>query len=186
MNISEYLSKLLEKKSFLEEITQTIWWTQAINKKIILFSLPLIFAQLSKVSENIFEIDALYTEVQNHSWTSNIDVKDGKRLLHFLFSNDKSIIAEVSLQTRSSIFESENCISALCSIIFESLWDFSQKDSDFSRENLQKLLIGSQKDINTLQEFLLHIEERKEKENPDEKVFFWMNLLKNSMRKIKK
>jgi len=149
MEISNMLLENLQGKA-LEEIAQAVGIDAKKTKTLASIWLPLLLSQLEKNASTHSGAESINEALNKHLWKSRIDIADGVKILAHLFSNTDEVVQQVSAQSSKSKEETLWVLSALSSVIMETLWDQKKAAGWFETTELMKLLSGTGKDVDIL------------------------------------
>jgi len=138
------------KGTALEQITQKVGGDNATTKSIAAKALPMLLWQLEKNTSTPEWADSLNNALNSHLGESKIDLADGAKILGKIFSGSNSAVESVAKETWTTPEESSGVMSALSSVIMETLWDQKNASWGFSTGDVMKLLAGTGKDSDIL------------------------------------
>lgn len=149
MDISNMILANLKGKA-LEQITSKVWGDSAATKAIAAKALPMILGQLSKNSESSQGAEQINTALNSHLWESKVDMTDGSKILGHIFGGSDDAIDQVAKASGQSKEQAWGVMSALSSIVMETLWDQKKASSWFDASSVTKMLSGVGKDSDIL------------------------------------
>lgn len=149
MELSNMLLENLKGKA-LQQIAQQIWGDSKTTKSIAAKALPMILGQLEKNAWDEAWASAINDALNSHLWESKIDLNDGKKILGHIFWDTQSAVESVSAASWKSQEDSLWVMSALSSVIMETLWDQKKAAWGFDANDIIKLLSGTGKDTDIL------------------------------------
>lgn len=145
MELSNMLLEGLKGKA-LEQIATQIGGDSKITKSIAAKALPMILGQLEKNSQDPKKADDLNNALNSHLGESKINMADGVKILWHIFGGSDSAVAQVAKASGQDAEKTGGVMSALSSVIMETLWDQKKASSGFSTWDLVKMLAGTGKD----------------------------------------
>ena len=150
MELSNILLENLKGKA-LEQISKKVGGDKKSTKSIAAQALPLILAQLEKNSQDTKEAKKINEALNSHVWKSKIDIDDGMKILSHIFGkNTDNVIGKIAQASWQNKKQSAGVMSALSSVIMETLGDQKKAAGGFDTADLVKLLSGTGKDANIL------------------------------------
>jgi hypothetical protein len=149
MQISNMLLENLKGKA-LQEIASAIWIDEQTTKALASIGLPLLLVQLEQNASTHAGADKINDALNKHLWDSKIDISDGAKILSYIFSNSWDTISLISKQTGKSKDDTLGVMSALSSILMETLWDQKKAAGWFETSEIMKLLSWTGKDVDIL------------------------------------
>jgi len=139
------------KGAALQQISSKAWSDEQTTKSIASQALPLILAQLEKNTSTEQGAEKVNEALNAHLWESKIDLADGAKILGHIFGDSDKAINAIAKNTGSSEKESSGVMSALSSVLMETLGDQKKAAGGFSTSDLMKLLAWTGKDSNILE-----------------------------------
>lgn len=171
------------KGEALKQIAETIGSKPKTTKKIASQALPLILAQLEKNSATPKGAENINNALNTHLGESKIDLADGAKILGNIFEDKEKAVSAIAKQTGSTPEESSGVMSALSSVLMETLGDQKKAAGGFSTADVTKLLAGTGKDNNILE--MVMDQDGDGDVDIHDSVSFGMGLLKKWIRKKK-
>ena len=138
------------KGAALEQITQKIGGDNKTTKSIAAKALPMLLGQLEKNTATEDGANSLNDALNSHLGESKIDLADGAKILGHLFWNKDEAIETVAKASGQDAEKAGGVMSALSSVIMETLWDQKKASGWFDTGDIMKLLAGTGKDANIL------------------------------------
>lgn len=149
MELSNMLLEGLKGKA-LEEIAGYIGGDTKATKSIAAKALPMILGQLEKNSQDPKKAEDINTALNSHLGESKIDIADGTKILGHIFGWSDTAISEVAKATRQDTEKTGWVMSALSSVIMETLGDQKKAAGWFDTGDLVKILAWTGKDTDIL------------------------------------
>ncbi len=148
MELSNMLLEWLKGKA-LEQISQYVGGDTKSTKSIASKALPMILKQLEQNSQDPKKVEDLNNALNSHLWESKIDIDDGAKILWHLFAWSNRAIASVAKASGQDTEKTKWVMSALSSVIMETLGDQKKAAGGFNPGDLTKILawIGKDTDI---------------------------------------
>lgn len=138
------------KGKALEQIASQIGGDTKATKSIASKALPMILGQLEKNASTEQGADAINEALNSHLGESKIDLADGAKILGHIFGNKEEAIDSVAKASKTNAEQSSGVMSALSSVIMETLGDQKKAAGGFSASDVMKLLSGTGKDTDIL------------------------------------
>jgi len=138
------------KGKALEQIASKVGGDSAMTKAVAAKALPMLLGQLEKNSSDEAGAEELNKALDSHTGESKIDLADGSKILGHLFGNSDEAVKEVAKSTGQSQEDTNGVMSALSSVIMETLGDQKKAAGGFGAQDLMKMLSGTGKDSNIL------------------------------------
>lgn len=180
MQLSNILLENLKGKA-LEQISSIVGGNTVSTKSIASKALPLILEQLEKNTQTKSWAESLNQALNSHLWVSKIDLNDGSKILGHIFENTQKTIWDIASSTGQSEEQTWGVMSALSSVIMETLWDHKSSSGGFTANDLTKLLSGTGKDIDIL--WMVIDQDGDGDFDSQDAVKFGMNWIKNKFFK---
>lgn len=149
MELSNMLLENLKGQA-LEQIASYVGGDTKSTKSIASKALPMILGQLEKNASSEDGANAINEALNSHLGESKIDLEDGSKILGHIFGNKDEAINTVAGATKTDVEQSSGVMSALSSVIMETLGDQKKAAGGFSAGDIIKLLSGTGKDNDIL------------------------------------
>ena len=149
MELSNMLLENLKGEA-LEQIASYVGGDTKATKSIASTALPMILGQLEKNASSEDGAGKINEALNSHLGESKIDLDDGKKILGHIFGGSDKAISAVAKASGQDAEKTGGVMSALSSVIMETLGDQKAAAGGFSTGDLMKLLAGTGKDTDIL------------------------------------